>query len=230
MSFTQQLREAADPIFEAIFQHPFVQGLANGDLKKEALIHYVKQDFEYLNAFARIYGIAISKCESREDMQMFCDQLPVVLHGEAHPHNNLCRVAGVRYEDLQGYPLAPTASHYIRHMLTVAHEGTLGEILAVLLPCPWTYLEIGQKLMREVNPDSSHPFYEWITFYGKSVEMTVTDKFRARLDEWALNASDKEKEKMKQHFLTSCQLEYAFWEMAYTEEAWPVKIGEAARR
>ena len=70
------------------------------------------------------------------------------------------------YEELQGYPLAPSAHHYIRHMLTVAHEGSLGEIMAVLPPCPWTYLEIGRKSLDEVKPDESHPFYDWIYFYG----------------------------------------------------------------
>ncbi len=230
LTFTEQLRQEADPIFEAIFTHPFVQGIANGDLDKESIIHYVKQDFEYLNAFARIYGIAISKCEDRNDMGMFAEQVSFVLHGEAHPHNNLCRVAEVRYEDVQGYPLAPNASHYIRHMLTVAHEGTLGEILAVLLPCPWTYLEIGRKLVDEVKPTPSHPFYEWITFYGEASMNDLTDRFRARLDRWAEAASESEKEKMKQHFLTSCQLEYMFWDMAYTKQAWPVALEEAATR
>jgi thiaminase len=37
------------------------------------------------------------------------------------------------------------------------HEGSLGEIMAVLLPCPWTYLEIGRRLMDEVRPDEYIP-------------------------------------------------------------------------
>jgi thiaminase/transcriptional activator TenA len=223
MSFSAYLRQEADPIFEAIFQHPFVQGIANGDLKKEALIHYVKQDFEYLNAFARIYGIAISKCQTRKDMQLFGEQLSFIFEGEAHPHNNFCRVAGVTYEELQGFPLAPTASHYVKHMLTVAHEGTLGEILAVLLPCPWTYWEIGKKLMKEVDPTPDHPFYDWITFYGKESMSSLTEKFCERLDGWALTAPEHEKQKMKDHFIGSCQLEYMFWDMAYTVQEWPVQ-------
>ena len=228
MSFSAELRREADPIFEAIFEHPFILGLASGRLKKEQLIHYVKQDYEYLNAFIQIYGIAISKCKNRKDMEMFHEQISFVLNSEVHPHNNLCRAAGVEYESLQGYPLAPSAHHYIRHMLTAAHEGTLGEILAVLLPCPWTYWEIGKKLMMDVQPDPSHPFYDWICFYGDRTD-SITTKFCARLDEWAETAGKAEKEKMKELFLQSCQLEYGFWEMAYTVEDWPVEM-EAVRR
>jgi thiaminase/transcriptional activator TenA len=220
MRFSEQLRQEADPIFEAIFSHSFVQGIAKGEVPKEALIHYVKQDYEYLNAFMKVYGIAISKAESREDMAMYNEQISFVLHSEVHPHLNFCEVAGVNYEDLQGESLAPTADHYISHMLSVAYRGTPGEILAVLLPCPWTYWEIGKKITDDVQPNESHPFYEWIRFYNDDVCASVTKQFCNRLDRWALTAGEHEKQKMKEAFLTSCRLEYAFWDMAYTEEKW----------
>lgn len=223
MSFSQELRQQGNYIFEAIYDHPFVRGIAEGNLKKEQLIHYVKQDFEYLNAYMRIYGIAISKSSTREEIEVFNEQIQFILHSEIHPHNNFCRIAGVSYEQLQGYPLSPSAHHYIRHMLTVAHEGSLGEIMAVLLPCPWTYLDIGQRLLDEVKPTERHPFYEWIHFYGSHAD-GVTSKFCNRLDEWALKSTDEELARMREHFMLSCQLEYMFWDMAYKLEEWPVPV------
>lgn len=223
MSFTQELRQQADGIFEAIFNHPFVRGIAEGKLGKEQLIHYVKQDYEYLNAYMRIYGIAISKSTTREEIAVFNEQISFILHSEVHPHNNFCTAAGVTYEELQGYPLAPSAHHYIHHMLTVAHEGSLGEIMAVLLPCPWTYLEIGQKLLEEVKPDESHPFYDWIYFYGNRADDAAA-AFREQVDEWAKQATAAERERMRSHFMLSCQLEYMFWDMAYKQEDWPVPL------
>lgn len=224
MSFSAYLREKADPIFEAIIQHPFVRGIAKGELKRAQLIHYVKQDFEYLNVFMRIYGLAISRCTRREDMAMFNQQISFILNSEIHPHNNFCRVAGVTYEELQYERLAPTAHHYTRHMLQVAQTGTLAEILAVLLPCPWTYKEIGHRLKDEVKPTEEHPFYEWIKFYSREHDETVTDKFCRRLDQLAETASEEEKERMLEYFILSCQLEYAFWDMAYNLEEWPVAL------
>lgn len=221
MSFSQELRKEAEPIFQAIMEHPFVQGIAKGDLQKEQLIHYVKQDFEYLNAFMKVYGLAIAKCDTREDMAIFNEQISFVLHSEVHPHNNFCEVAGVSYEELQGYPLAPSAHHYIRHMLTVAYQGDLADILAVLLPCPWTYIEIGKKLIEEVQPERTHPFYDWIHFYGDG-PMTVTATLCERLDELALSLNEERKAKLKEYFLLSCQLEYKFWDMAFQVEKWPV--------
>ncbi|TDQ38280.1 thiaminase II [Aureibacillus halotolerans] len=224
MTFTERLREENDATYQAIFDHPYVQGLKTGHVPKNALVHYVKQDFEYLNAFMRVYGLAISKCETREEMSLFNEQIGFVLHSEIHPHNNLCEVAGVPYEELQGYPLAPGASHYISHMMTTAQQGTLGEIVAVLLPCPWTYLDIGERLMKEAAPQPGlHPFYEWINFYGTKSMEGVTGKLRSWLDRYAETASEREKEKMRVAFAKSCQLELGFWEMAYTVEEWPVR-------
>ncbi|MGN7357892.1 thiaminase II [Paenibacillus sp. SAF-054] len=224
--FTEELRSVADPIFNAIFDHPFVRGIAEGTLGKEQLIHYVKQDFEYLNAFIRIYGIAISKCDSRSAMALFNEQISFVLRSETHPHHNFCKVAGVNYEQMQGYSLAPSADHYIRHMLNVAHEGTLQDIVAALLPCPWTYAEIGQRLLEEIRPERSHPFYDWMHFYGDR-EFGVTEQLRLLLDDGAELLSPARKSRLTEYFVKSCQLEYKFWNMAYTLEKWPVGMAQA---
>ncbi|WP_188454742.1 thiaminase II [Virgibacillus oceani] len=223
MTFTDILREENDDVFQKIFSHPFVQGIGKGDVPKEALAHYIKADYEYLNAFMHIYGAAISKSGSREDIQYFNNQIDFVLNSEIHPHNNFCKHIGASYEELQGYPLPPTADHYVKHMMYHAHMGGLGEITGALLPCPWTYLEIGKELVKLYKPTVNHPFYHWITFYANEQVEETTLQMRKRLDDLASKASEKELEQMKIAFRKSCQLELAFWEMAYTCEEWPVR-------
>ncbi|QTM98029.1 thiaminase II [Sediminibacillus dalangtanensis] len=224
MTFSEQLRKQADEVFEGILQHPFIRGIAEGNVPKQALIHYVKADYEYLSAFNRIYGLAISKCEDRSDMGFFQEQIGFVLNSEIHPHENFCRVAGVNYDDLQGSPLPPTADHYVAHMSKAAYSGTMGETLAALLPCPWTYLEIGRAILEEKQPDTSHPFYEWISFYADGEIAEVTHELCRKIDRWASNASEQDKQKAAQAFIKSCQLEYRFWDMAYTQEEWPFSL------
>lgn len=222
MNFSHELRKEAEHIFEACYNHPFLKGIAEGHLGAEQLIHYVKQDFEYLNAMIQARALGMAKCTNREDMEMFNTSISFILNSEVHPHNNFCKVAGVNYEDLQGFPLAPTAQHYISHMLNVAHEGTLGEIIAVTLPCPWIYLYIGERIIEEYQPTENHPFYDWITFYGAQEEPRM-NSYLKKLDELAEKASEEEKAKMKEHFMLSCQLEYMFFDMAYKIEQWPVQ-------
>ncbi|GGB42680.1 aminopyrimidine aminohydrolase [Lentibacillus populi] len=221
MTFSQDLRDENSDIFQAIFTHPFVQGIGKGNVPKEALEHYIKADFEYLNAFIQIYGMAISKSNDRRDMAFFNDQIQFVLHSEVHPHHNFCESIGVNYDELQGYALPPTADHYVKHMMYHAQTGTLAEIICALLPCPWTYLEIGKELMKTYKPADDHPFYKWIRFYADESVEKITTTMRNRLDELATEASIMEQKRMKEAFRKSCQLEWSFWEMAYTREEWP---------
>lgn len=222
MSFTQELRQAADRVFEAILAHPFVQGIAKGELTSQQLIHYVGQDYQFLTAAVRIFGLALSKCPDREEMALFNDRIGFILNSESHPHHNFCRVAGVRYEELQNVPWAPTTSLYIGHLFTVAHQGSVGELIAAFLPCPWTYFEIGKVLMEQVKPEPDHPFYEWITFYGAAGRQERLPGYLQQLERWAQRADQAERERMRRHFLAGCQMEYLFWDMAYKLEGWPI--------
>lgn len=223
MSFTQQLRDENQDIFQAIFNHPFVDGIGKKDVPNESIAHYIKADFEYLNAFMRIYGIALSKSDKREDIRFFGEQIQFVLNSESHPHHNFCDYIGVGYEELQGHPLPPTADHYIKHMMYHAQMGGIAETISALLPCPWTYMEIGQELVNKYKPAKDHPFYPWISFYADERFGKIIIEMRNRLDEIAEHASWDEQKKIKEAFRKSCQLELAFWEMAYTCEDWPME-------
>lgn len=222
-SFTEGLRQEADPIFEAIFGHPFVRGIVEGDLSSEQLAHYVRQDFQYLTVFCQVYGLAISKSTRREDIAFFNEQIGFVLDSENHPHQNLARVSGYPMEELEGAnELLPTARNYTRHMLYEAHRGTLGELLSALYPCPLTYWEIGLRLKEEVKPDDSHPFKDWIEFYADPVVGDICGEFASRIDALAEDAGEAQRARMSDNFTTSSRMEYMFWEMAYNLEGWPV--------
>ncbi|TCJ20030.1 thiaminase II [Rubrobacter taiwanensis] len=223
MKFTDELRQKADPIYEAIFGHPFVRGIAGGSLSGEQLAHYVRQDFQYLTVFCQVYGLAISKSTRREDIEFFNEQIRFILDSENHPHRNFAAVSGHSMKELeQAATLTPTARNYTRHMLYAAHSGTLGELLCALYPCPLTYWEIGLRLKEEVRPDDSHPFREWIEFYADPVVGDICREFASRIDRLAADAGAAERARMEDHYLTSCRMEYMFWSMAYDLEGWPV--------
>lgn len=218
MMLTEQLRTENDDVFKAIFNHPFVQGIGKGDLPKEALIRYIKADHGYLTAFLNLYGIAMSKARTREEISFFYKQIDFVLHGEEEPHENFCQVAGVDYESLQGFPLPPAADHYVKHMMYHAHTGNMGELFAVLLPCPWTYFELSKELVEQYKPTPDHPFYDWITFYANPGVVEL--EMRQKLDNFARHLQSQELVYIRDAFRKSCQLELAFWEMAYTGADW----------
>jgi thiaminase (transcriptional activator TenA) len=232
MSFSEHLRREADTVFQAIRQHPFVQGLAHQNLSRETLIHYVKQDVQYLKTYAKVYGLALAKSQTIEQMKFFHERIGVVLDGEALPHQNLCRAADVQYEDLKTHAthLAPTAHHYAHQMLATAYAGTLGEILAALLPCHWVYVDAAEYLLREYRPTPEHLFYDWISFYASDPMQTSLQDFLRLLDAYAEHAGTDELERMKAAFLAGCHLEYRFFDMAYTLEDWALPVTQSQSR
>lgn len=222
MLFSKRLKQKAKPILHEIFDHPFVKGIASGTLPKEAITFYVQQDFQYLNAFVKLYAYAIIKSETREDMDFFKEQIDYTLHSENMAHENLCQVANLSYDTLKEGKIAPVTLLYQEHMLDQGVNGSLLDILACLIPCPWTYWEIGKRLVEQHPSLENHPFKDWITFYGTygNGEMAFAEELFRRLNEKAGKASTKALDQAEHVFLRSCELEWMFWEMAYYRQHW----------
>jgi len=223
MNFSENLRLQADPIFETICNHPFVQDIAYERLSPAAIVHYVQQDTQYLNTYAKVYALALAKSQTREQMQLFQARIEIVLNGELMPHLNLCRAAGVELETLQQpVAMAPTAHHYARQMLTAAYTGSFGEIVAAVLPCHWTYVDLARKVAEQIHiyEQPNHLFYDWITFYASDDMHTSLQELTTLLNACAEHSSASERDAMEAVFIDGCRLEDRFFTMAYTQETW----------
>ncbi|WP_206919223.1 thiaminase II [Alicyclobacillus suci] len=221
MRFTEELRREADPIFEAIRNHPFVRGIAEAALSPAQITHYVQQDSLYLSTYAKVYSLGLTKCRTRAEMREFHERIGFILNAEVHPHLTLCRFANVSYETLQqSAKMAPTAHHYASHMLACAQAGTLGDVLATVLPCHWTYVDLARNIVHRDQPTKDHPLYEWIAFYANDDMLFGLTALCRWINEYAERASDEDRVSMQEIFLVSCHMERRFFEMAYTLENW----------
>jgi thiaminase (transcriptional activator TenA) len=219
-TFTQLIRQEANQIWEANFNHTFVQGIAKGTLSLESFRYYILQDSYYLSHFARIQAIGASRAEDLSITAKMAAHAQGTYQAELGLHESFMGQLGVTKEDLKSFEPAPTAYAYTSHLYRVAASGSLGEIIAAILPCYWIYYEIGE-LLKDAAPET--PVYqEWIAAYGSDWFSELVNEQINLLDALAENASDKEKEKMKQHFLISCHYELQFWEMAFTLEGWSI--------
>lgn len=217
-AFTQLIRQEANEIWEANFNHPFVQGIAKGTLSLESFKYYILQDSYYLSHFARIQAIGASRAEDLSITAKMAAHAQGTYQAELGLHESFMGQLGVTKEDLKTFEPAPTAYAYTSHLYRVAASGSLGEIIAAILPCYWIYHEIGE-LLKNAAPESS-VYQEWIAAYGSDWFTELVNEQINLLDVLAEKASDHEKEKMKQHFLISCHYELQFWEMAFTLEGW----------
>jgi thiaminase/transcriptional activator TenA len=222
MGFSDQLRRENTRIWDAIMEHPFVLELGTGTLTLEKFTYYVKQDYLYLIDFARCIGLAASKADDVGDMRSWAEMMEGCLKYETEMLESLSEELGVPPGEIARTPKAPTNEAYTNHILRVAYEGSVGENVAALLPCMWTYMDVGSRLA-EIGGYKGHPVYEeWCEAYNAPEYNELVDIYRSLVDRSADRAGDAVKDRMRHHFSMSMRYEYMFWEMAHRMEEWPV--------
>jgi thiaminase/transcriptional activator TenA len=220
-SVSARLLTSTATIREQILAHPFVRGIGAGDLPRAPFVYYVRQDYLYLIEYSRVLALGVARAHDLELMELFAELVHATLHVEMGLHRGYCERLGITRENLEATPISPTTHAYTRHLLAVAHGGTIAELMAALLPCQWGYWEIGESLARHGLP--SDPFYaEWIEMYSGAEYGELATRLRSTFDRVAARASLDELARIETIFLTSARYEYGFWDAAYRLESWSI--------
>lgn len=220
MSFTKELRQKANSIWTANHEHAFVQGIGSGTLDIEAFKYYMKQDYLYLIEYARVFALGVVKANDLNTMATFAAYLQSTLHEEMSLHRSYAQRLGITNEELEHTIAAPTTIAYSSYMISEAQKGSLAHLIAAILPCAWSYSEIGKRLAT-VPGALEHPQYgEWVRMYQDDEFEAIADWLCAKLDELATTLGEAEQKQLEDIFLTSSRFEYLFWDMSYQQSHW----------
>ncbi|TRO46202.1 thiaminase II, partial [Candidatus Bathyarchaeota archaeon] len=194
--------------------------MAEGTLPLERFKEYIRQDYAYLADFARCLGLAAAKADDMETMRIFASLMNGCLTGEVERLEGLSERLGIPLDVLRGTELAPANLAYTRHLLHVAYSGSVGEIVAAMLPCMWSYQIIGERLV-ESPALVDRPFYhEWASIYSSESYAELVGWYIDMTNRYAEGSGDETRRRMMEHFILSSRYEYLFWEMAYRGEGW----------
>ena len=91
MTFTKALWAAMEPIYAAILDHPFVRGLTDGTLPREAFRFYAVQDALYRREFARALSVAAARAPADDWIIMFNEHAVNALQVERALHEGFFR-------------------------------------------------------------------------------------------------------------------------------------------
>ncbi|KGA98487.1 thiaminase [Alkalihalobacillus alcalophilus ATCC 27647 = CGMCC 1.3604] len=222
MKLSERLYEKAQPIWEQSHSHPFVQGIGNGTLDIEKFKFFMCQDYLYLIDYARLFALGSLKAHNLETMQTFAKMLHVTLDEEMSLHRAYAKRLGISKEELEATKPAPTTLAYSSYMLNIAQRGSLKELLAAVMPCAWSYYEIGKKLS-ETPGAMEHVWYgEWVTMYQSPEFGEVAEWQIDLLDQLTESSSEEELLELEEIFLTTSRFEYMFWDMSYQQAMWPL--------
>ena len=222
MPFTDDIRARADKLQQAILGHPFVTGIGDGTLDVERFKHFIRQDYLYLIEYSRVLAMASARAPSLEPMGRFAELLNETLNTEMSLHRGYCARFGITEAELEATQPAPTMQAYTDFLVRTAYDGSFGELVSALLPCMWGYCEIGLTLDERGKPANQPLYAEWIDMYSTPEFKALADWLRGLVDRLAESASPEERQRMEAAYVTSTRYEYAFWDMAYRLEEWPV--------
>ena len=215
-SFSAMLRQEAANIWDRIFDNPFLREIQEGTLPLEKFRYYLSQDYRYLEGFARAVAVALARAPDSATLETLSRR--VITPVERPLHRRLMEDVGLSIDTINQAEPAPTNLAYINHMITTSYQEGLGPTAAALLPCPWSYHEIGGRLL---VPE--HPVYSiWASFFVEGGLADSVEAWRELLDGEAAQARPTERQAMRQAFMISSRYELMFWQMAYSQEGWPL--------
>jgi len=219
--FSDRLQQKVQPIWERTHQHPFVTGLGDGTLPEDSFRYYMKQDYLFLIDYAKLFGIASAKAHDPQTSARFAALQESTLNEEMALHRAYAQRLGISREELESSEPSFVMLAYTSYMLKVAWQGSLAELVSALLPCMWSYSEIGRRLATKPGA-LDHPFYgEWVKMYSSDEFGQLARWLIDLLNQLSAGLSEAELARLEEHFLTTSRMEYLFWEMAYRKESWP---------
>jgi thiaminase/transcriptional activator TenA len=221
MSFFEQVHREAQPIWDRVLEHPFIQGLADGTLPEETFHYYVGQDTKYLVQYAKARAAGIVKANDAATMLAFAEGVNYVLAGETSFHQRSAQFYGQQLADFLQGEMAPTNRAYTDYLLGVAYTGTLADLVAASLPCPYGYGQVAERLLSQGLPD--HPLYAaWIQHYSSDALQQKRAWFCDLFNQLAARGDAADRVRMTEHYLTCSRYEWMFFDMAWRRETWPV--------
>ena len=216
MRFTDELWDAALPVYNRIVEHPFNQEMKNGTLSVEKFKFYIYQDSLYLADFARALALTGTKSGTSQELLDFLQFAQNAILVERALHISYFNEYEIDFKSGK----APGCFAYTNYLLATSAFESYEVAVAALLPCFWIYRKVGDYIYE--SQTKPNPYQNWIDAYaGEEFALSVEKALRI-CDQLAETASETTRQKMKEAYLMASKLEYVFWDSAYRLEQWSV--------
>jgi len=197
------LWDANADLARACLEHPFVHGIASGELARTRFQVYVAQDAFFLEAFARAYALALAKSPDRHGLDAF-----KALLGGVFDELRLHAGYAARWEiDLAPEPL-PATRAYTTFLLSTAALEPVGHVAAAMTPCMRLYAWLGQSLAGRLHPGT--PYREWVVTYADDGFAQLVRQLEELLERYGGDGA-----RIAAHYRTAMALELGFFEAAW---------------
>ncbi|MCH5221137.1 MAG: thiaminase II [Muribaculaceae bacterium] len=211
--WSEQAWTAAQPVYDAILELPFIKELIAGTLPKEKFLFYIKQDAAYIKNYCRVLASIASRSNDSEVIEAFVKYADMSVAVEKAMHEGY--LAGCSQEA----EISPSNLLYMSYLGAKATEPVEVQAASVL-PCFWVYLEVGKYIASKAVKDN--PYSQWIDTYSDQSFDEATQCAISLCDKMAANASSEIRQRMTEAYITATKMEWLFWASAYRLEKWEI--------
>ncbi|MCY0882080.1 MAG: thiaminase II [Firmicutes bacterium] len=213
-SIAEQLRATAAEEWARILRHPFVKGIGSGQVSLAQMRYFITQDYQYLQDFLPALAIMGARAGQAAWIRTLLRHAQEGLAVEEDLHASLAPELGMNLEQLRTAAAGIITQAYRDHLVRTAYAEPFAVAVAAVLPCYWTYQEIGQMLAAQKTQPSQPYLAQWIkTYAGEEYGATVEELLAV------LNTMDdlsaREWRRMQEVFAVSMRYERLFWTQAW---------------
>ncbi|MBV9178448.1 MAG: thiaminase II [Nitrososphaeraceae archaeon] len=230
LTFADELKQSSIETWQGIINHRFVVEIYNDTLPMDKFVFYLKQDQIFLEEFCRFLSVAKLKSDNDADLvKLFDGLLYSTVNFEMKMQDQIIvdslslsplEQSSSSTTNLYVLPSKTTIEH-ITYLKRVSSNCSIGEIVSAMAPCPWTYLEIAEKLAKSHHIQNNMIYKKWVQFYSSDESRRQINHIKTVLCALAddkARSDDIDRLAMKKHFATACKYEFLFWDMAYRHQ------------
>ncbi|AXH37423.1 bifunctional hydroxymethylpyrimidine kinase/phosphomethylpyrimidine kinase [Humibacter sp. BT305] len=199
---------------ESIDDLPFVRGLGDGTLRRDAFVWYLAQDALYLRDYSRVLAIASRLAPTTAEQAFWAQAAHGAIAAELQLHESW-----ISEDDLRDVRPGATTTAYLDHLLAAGARGDYAVLIAALLPCFWLYHDVGTRL--HPRSHDAHPYRSWLDTYADVAFETSTRRAVELVMAAASEADPVRRRAMRQAFRRSAEFEHAFFAAPLHEEETP---------
>lgn len=217
-SFTARLTNDHNALWQTATDNRFVRELVSDTMEDRVYARYLRLDYAFIEALTASVGHAVAVAPGMPAKVRFAGFLSVLTSEENDYFLRSFEAFGEpppTFDDPVSHPVVDAFDALLRRQ---REAGTYLDILSVLVPVEWVYLEWASSAAQSGNPMPDR-FYlsEWITLHADDGFADFVNWMRLELDKAAARATDAERARAEATFTEALELEAAFFAASYDE-------------
>ena len=213
VSFSDELKSINIDKWNKILSHKFIIEIAEDTLPIDKFVFYLKQDQIFLNSFCDLLAAAARFTYDKQTKSWFESLIHNTSRYEMPMQNEILYQLEDNSEFI-GVSAEETTLKYTSYVKRVSDSKNLAIIVSAMAPCPWTYYEISETLIKTNIKTEAYKL--WLRFYSSKESEKQVNQIKNLMNKLANSADEKKKIDMKNHFSVSCNYELEFWNMAHS--------------